>query len=355
MTNERLVLWALLAVAVVMIFGSGLLIFNGPGGIDDVGSYQASEPEAGDPIAFSVSAGESPATIGNALEAVGAIDSGTQFEVLAGLMGYDSLLQAGDYEFQPGTPALDAVYRIRNGLVSTRSVTVVEGWRLEEIADSVAQQGIGREEFIAAASSVSYDYDFVRQIPAGQDLEGYLYPLTYTIRPSDTAQMVVEQMLEAYAQNVPADVSARAAAAGISLHEVVTIASIIQREARVREEKPIMAQVFLTRLSLGIPLEADPTVQYAITEVPENVAAHGYWKASLTEDDLAYDSLYNTYLYPGTPPGPISNPGADTILAVIQPSDTNYLYFVAKPDGSHAFAETLEDHLANIELYQGGQ
>ena len=352
MTNTGLMPWGMLALGVLMIVGAALLIYSGPGGIDDVGPYQAVEPAAGEPMTFVVSSGESPDTIGNRLEAAGAIDSGTQFEVLTNLMGYGSLLQAGDYEFPAGTSALDAVYSIRFGLVSSKSVTVVEGWRLEEIADSVTEQGIAREDFLAAASSLAYDYDFVRQIPAGQDLEGYLYPLTYTIRPSDTAQTVVEQMLTAYAQNVPAGVAEQAAAAGLSLHEVMTIASIIQREARVPEEKPIMAQVFLTRLTLGIALEADPTVQYAITEVPENVTAYGYWKAGLTEDDLAYDSPYNTYLYPSIPPGPISNPGADTIVAVVQPAATNYLYFVAKPDGSHAFAETLEDHLANIELYQ---
>ena len=113
-----------------------------------------------------------------------------------------------------------------------------------------------------------------------------------------------------------------------------------------------MAQVFLTRLQVGIPLEADPTVQFALAQDPASVAEFGYWKAGLTLDDLEVDSPYNTYQNAGVPPGPISNPAADTMLAVVQPAATNYLYFVATPDGSHAFAETLEEHQANVAMYQ---
>ncbi len=117
------------------------------------------------------------------------------------------------------------------------------------------------------------------------------------------------------------------------------------------EERPIIASVFLRRLRLGIPLEADPTVQYALANDPASVAKHGYWKQELTTQDLDVDSPYNTYRNVGLPPGPIANPGLDSILAVIRPEQTNYLYFVAKPDGSHAFAETLEEHLQNIQKY----
>ena len=112
-----------------------------------------------------------------------------------------------------------------------------------------------------------------------------------------------------------------------------------------------MAQVFLTRLRIGIALGADPTVQYAVAQDEASVADYGYWKEGLTVDDLEVDSPYNTYVYFGLPPGPICSPGLDAIIAVVQPADTNYLYFVAKPDGSHAFAETLEEHEANVEMY----
>ncbi|HWQ28370.1 MAG TPA: endolytic transglycosylase MltG, partial [Dehalococcoidia bacterium] len=136
--------------------------------------------------------------------------------------------------------------------------------------------------------------------------------------------------------------------------QVVTLASIVEREARVPEERPLIASVFLNRLRLGIPLQADPTVQYALANDPANVEAFGYWKSELTVDDLRLDSPYNTYVYVGLPPGPICNPGLDAIRAVLRPAQTNYLFFVAKPDGSHAFAETLEEHERNVAQYQGG-
>ena len=126
-----------------------------------------------------------------------------------------------------------------------------------------------------------------------------------------------------------------------------------EREAQVAEERPIIADVFLKRLRRGMPLEADPTVQYALGNDPASVTRHGYWKQELTEADLEVDSPYNTYRNTGLPPGPICNPGLDSIEAVVRPAQTNYLYFVARADGSHVFAETLEEHLRNIEQYGG--
>jgi UPF0755 protein len=330
------------------------VILADPGSIDDVGALQTPASTSGDPILIEISEGDGPSEIAERLENRGVIESGTQFRVLVNLMGYDRLLQAGEYEFAPGTPAMETVYRLRSGLVSTKTLTVIEGWRLDEIADAVAGQGILREEFIAAASRTDYPYAFLAGLPEGATLEGYLYPATYTVRTSDTAESVVLKMLEGFDQNVAAGIADQAAALGLSMHDAVTLASIIQREAQVADEKPIMAQVFETRLLAGITLDADPTVQYAITEDPASVAEFGYWKPGLTLDDLVYDSLYNTYQYFGLPPGPISNPGVDTMLAVVQPADTLYLYFVARPDGSHAFAETYEEHLSNVEAIQGG-
>jgi UPF0755 protein len=243
---------------------------------------------------------------------------------------------------------------MRNGVMSTRTVTVVEGWRLEEIAEALEGNGVSGEEFLAAADSTDYEYDFLADAPSSADLEGYLYPATYGITSADNGESVVRKMLDAFGENLPPGVAEEAEARGLSLHDVLTLSSIIQREARLPEEKPVMAQVFLSRLRLGMRLEADPTVQYALAEEPDNVEEYGWWKQGLTLDDLAYDSPYNTYVYNGLPPGPISAPSAETILAVVQPSDTNYLYFVAKPDGSHAFAETLQEHLDNIEQYQSG-
>ncbi len=327
-------------------------IGKGHGGVDDVSLYAPEATPSEEAVLVPVEAGESPQDVGEALERAGVIESATQFEVLVSFLGYDRILQAGEYEFQKGIPALDAVYRIRRGEVSTRTVTVIEGWRLEEIADAVAEEGIDRAGFLAAARAEEFEFSFLADLDESDNLEGYLFPATYSIRQSDEPADVVAGMLQAFADNVPADLAARADEAGLTLHQVVTLASIIEREAVVPEERRVMAQVFLSRLERGITLDADPTVQYAVADDPDSVERFGYWKAGLTLDDLEIDSPYNTYRERGVPPGPICSPRLDSLLAVLAPSDTRYIYFVAKPDGSHAFAETLAEHLENVDRYQ---
>jgi len=340
----------LLALTVTAVW----LVAFGPGkDLDEIEAYRPVETSKSEPIVVIVDPGASTAKIADDLATKGAIESTTQFRVLVAFLGYDQMLQSGEYEFERRTPELDAVYRMRRGLVSTNTVTVVEGWRLEEIADAVEAQGIVRDEFLAAAHRGDYEFAFLEDLRIGQRLDGYLFPATYTIRKRDTARDVVQQMLQAFADNVPASVEERGAALGLTLHEVLTLASIIEREAVVPEERPIMAQVFLKRLRLGISLEADPTVQYALATDADSVREFGYWKQDLTQEDLDIDSPYNTYLESGVPPGPIASPRLDSINAVVNPASTNYLYFVAKPDGSHAFAETYQEHLDNIELFGG--
>ncbi len=319
--------------------------------IDGLAPFEAREPTDGEAIAVTVSEGESPGDIGGALAEAGVIESATQFRVLVAFMGYDRLLQAGDYEFEEDTPVLEVVYRIRRGEVSERVVTVIEGWRLEQIADAVAEQGVSREEFIAATDPSLYELEVLDELPEGASLNGYLFPARYTLRASEPASELVLRMLQAFADIVPVGVRESAADVGLTFHEALTLASVIEREAQVPEERPVMAQVFLSRLVLGFPLEADPTVQFAVAEDAGSVAEFGYWKAGLTSDDLLVDSPYNTYQTLGLPPGPIANPGLESILAVMNPADTNYFYFVARPDGSHAFAVTFEEHLQNVQEF----
>ncbi|MBI2913040.1 MAG: endolytic transglycosylase MltG [Chloroflexi bacterium] len=329
-------------------------ITESPGAVPDVRPGLSPSPSPGEAVAITIKPGQNPSEIGDLLQEQGVIDSAIQFRVLVALLGYDKMLQAGDYEFDAGTPALTAVYRMRRGVISSRFVTVVEGWRLEQIADALAEKGISREEFLAGALADGYDFEFLSDLEAGQPLEGYLFPATYYFRRSDTAADIVARMLQAFDQNVTPELRGEAGRAGLTLAEVVTLASIIEREAQVGSERPIMAQVFLKRIRLGIPLEADPTVQYAVASDATSVQRYGYWKQELTTADLEVDSPYNTYRYYGLPPGPIANPGLDSITAVIRPAKTNYLYFVAKPDGSHAFAETFQEHQENVKKYRGG-
>ncbi|MDO8611200.1 MAG: endolytic transglycosylase MltG [Dehalococcoidia bacterium] len=347
------VLAAVLALG--MTAATAWTILGSPDLVDEVPPTPVPTPSATapQPVSVSVKQGEGVIQIGDALEDAGVIDSASQFRVLVALLGYDRMLQAGDYEFEPNMPALQVVYRMRRGIVSPNFVTVIEGWRLEEIADALDDEGIvSREEFLKAAVAGNFDeFDFLRRLGPQTPLEGYLLPATYFYRRSDTAEDVIQQMLEAMDKGFTKELRSEALDAGLTMHGVLTLASIIEREAQVAAERPIMAQVFLKRLRLGIALEADPTVQYAVAEDPASVEEFGYWKTELTNEDLGVDSLYNTYRYGGLPPGPISAPRMDSILAVIHPADTNYLYFVAKPDGSHAFAETFEEHQRNIEEF----
>ena len=194
-----------------------------------------------------------------------------------------------------------------------------------------------------------YGTPFLQQVPS-DSLDGFLFPASYEFSRSVTAQQVVETMLKGFQDNVADKVQLEGQ--DLSLEQVVTLASIVEREAVEPSERPIIASVFLNRLRAGIALQADPTVQYAVAQSNASVAQYGYWKKELTLDDLQIDSPYNTYVRPGLPPGPIANPGLASINAVIRPARTNYLFFVAKNDGTHVFAETLEEHLRNVEQYQ---
>ncbi len=349
---------AFLATVLVlgMIAATVWTITASPSLVDEVPATPFATPAtpAPAPVIISVDKGEGVQEIGDTLEDEGVIESAIQFRVLVELLGYDRLLQAGEYELDPNTPALQVVYRMRRGIVSSLFVTVIEGWRLEEIADSLAEQGvISREEFLEAAVAGNFEFDFLRRLRSATSLEGYLFPATYFYRRDDTAEDVIQRMLEATDDNFTPELRSQALDQGLTVHGVLTLASIIEREAKVADERPIMAQVFLTRLRRGMLLEADPTVQYALAEEPENAEEFGYWKTELTAEDLEIDSDYNTYRSSGLPPTPIGAPRLDSIMAVIVPTDTNFLYFVATgdEDGSHAFAETLAEHLENVEEY----
>jgi len=302
-------------------------------------------------VLVTVLEGESVRDVGDRLEKEGVISSAILFRIMVALEGYEGQMVAGDYEFEKGMPTVQVIERLHKGVTSPLVVTVREGVRAEEIADLMQSEGVVSREAFLEAIQGSYDFAFLRNKPLSANLEGYLFPDTYFFGRMTTVEDAVKQMLENFDKKFSQELRDEASNAGLSVHSVVTLASIVEREAQVPEERPIIAGVFLRRLRFGIPLEADPTVQYALGNDPASVAEYGYWKKELTQDDLQVDSPYNTYRRMGLPPAPIANPGLDSIVAVVRPAQTTYLYFVAKPDGSHTFAETLEEHLRNIELY----
>jgi UPF0755 protein len=340
---------------VIVLVAAGFLLSESPKTVGKP-SVTVRALDSADTVFIEVKEGESAAAIGKDLEQSGVIESGSSFELLARATGAERKLAAGEYEFEQGVSVVDALSRIRNGLTSARIVTIPEGLRDEEIATVLERRGIVKaSDFLEALSAYSLgapENALMSGRAKGASLDGFLFPATYSFSRKATAQDVVAAMAKTMEDRFTAQMREEGRLEGLSPVEVLTLASIVEREVVVPEERPVVASVYLNRLRQGIPLQADPTVQYAVGPASGLLGAAAYWKRELTVQDLQSESPYNTYVRPGLPPGPIANPGLDSILAVLHPADTNYLYFVAKPDGSHAFSATFEEHQRKVQLYQ---
>lgn len=306
-------------------------------------------------VDYTLAKGSSAATVGDDLQRLGVVRSARQFQLLVSLMGLDDKLSAGDYSLPAGSSAataIDAVTVKEN--VPVLRVTFPEGLRYEEMADVAERAGFGlRQQFVDAVRTAQLPPDLAGVLPAGADLQGYLFPDTYIMPVGSTPAQLVALMLKTFALRFTPALREAAAAHGLTVHQSVTMASIVEREAQLAAERPLIAGVFMNRLRNNDTLGADPTVQFALASNPANVAKYGWWKKELTDADLKTQSPYNTRLNPGIPPGPIASPGLDSLAAAANPATTKYYYFVADAktgDGSHLFAETFEEHERNIAL-----
>ena len=356
--QQRMVIAVAAGLAVMLAIGVWLLSTT-PGALVNDGLLRlgpAAQPDA-ETIFVDIEPGEGARQIAEKLENTGVIESARAFRVLAAFMGVGDELAAGRYEFQPGTTAIVAVQRIRQGITSSRSVTIREGLRSEEIGELLEREGIVPAAAFREALAETYEASFLAELPAGTSLEGFLFPATYQLPLEITAHEVVQLLLTAFDARYQERIAPLLAESGQSLSDAVNLAAIVEREAQVPEERPTIASVFANRLSIGMGLQADPTVQYAVAEDPASVEQYGYWKLELTVAGLAIDSPYNTYQYTGLPPAAIANPGLDSLLAAAAPADTGYFYFVACGDGSgsHVFAETLEEHTQNVDAANRGE
>ena len=257
----------------------------------------------------------------------------------------DPKIQAGEYRFRGPLTTAQVLGMLVRGDVVTRSVTIIEGLTLEEIADQLARAGLGRREvFLDLMRSPG----LIAQVdPDAPDLEGYLFPETYRFASGTGEREIVETLVRTFRQRFESDVRPRLAQGppGRTVRQVVTLASIVEKEARIPSERPLIAAVYRNRLDRRIGLAADPTVIYALKRL-------GRWNGNLRRDDLRMDSPYNTYRYAGLPPGPICSPGLASLKAAAAPADVPYLYFVGRNDGTHVFAQTLEEHNRNVEIWQ---
>jgi UPF0755 protein len=253
----------------------------------------------------------------------------------------DPPLKAGEYRFDEPLSTPAALAKLIRGEIVTYPATLIEGLTLDESAAALAAQGFGDADLLRremAAAELVAELD-----PEAESLEGYLYPDTYHLARGATEAEIVAALVRNFLARYQGAVAPLVS--GRSVRELVTLASIVEKEARLDDERPLIAGVYAHRLRRGIALYADPTVIYALKLL-------GTWDGNLRRADLALDSPYNTYVYAGLPPGPICSPSVKSLVAAAAPADTRYLYFVSRNDGSHVFAETYAEHQKNVDHWQ---
>ncbi|OFV93427.1 MAG: hypothetical protein A3H28_16455 [Acidobacteria bacterium RIFCSPLOWO2_02_FULL_61_28] len=295
---------------------------------------------AKEPVLLDIERGARTRDIARRLEDDGVIRSRITFLALHYLRPGNTL-KAGEYDFEQAASPLAVLRKLIRGDVSFQVLVVPEGYNRFEIADAVAAQGFStRADFLWASEEASLVADLD---PFAKTLEGYLFPDTYHFprhsRPAAIARAMVERFREMYAVLKPQG-SAR------TIHDIVTMASVVEKETGLREERPVVAAVFYNRLQRRLLLQADPTVIYAA------ILENRYDGGQVRQSHLNSPSPYNTYVHRGLPPGPIANPGRSALAAALRPAASDYLYFVANADGGHTFSRTLAEHNVAVSLYR---
>ena len=323
-----------ISIAIGLFFLAGISLFAGLG-------YHFGRPanKGGTDRIFLVRDGSTLNQVANNLKTRGFITNDTIFLIGAKLMGYSRKIKAGEYLLNSGMSPFKILDMLAKGEIITHSVTIPEGFSIRQIAELLEKKGlVERDKFL----SITQGPDIAERYSiSGSGLEGYLYPDTYKFSRCLSTVSIIDVMVRRFWEIV-APLEERAAELGMSIEEVATLASIVEKETGRADERPIIAGVFLNRLKKNMRLESDPTVIYGIKD----------FNGNLTRRDLTRPTPYNTYVIRGLPSGPIANPGRDAIKAVLYPTETEYLYFVSKNDGSHYFSRTLSEHNRAVRTYQ---
>jgi len=294
---------------------------------------------------FIIEPGDSVTQISAELESKRLIRNSRIFRLYLVWKGLDMTVQAGNYILSPSMTGIEIAFALQDATPAEVEFNILSGWRMEEIAASLPSSGleITPEEFNNAVKNPKQQLDY---LPKGASVEGFLFPGSYYLVRDISADKLVSILLQNFCLYLSNDLREKFSLQGLDIFQAVILASIVEREAVVADEQPLIASVFYNRLSNGMKLESDPTVQYAIGFDSEKET---WWKNPLSSVDLSIDSPFNTYLYYGLPPAPICNPNLSALQAVAYPAQTQYFYFRARCDGSglHAFAETFEQHIKN--------
>ena len=301
--------------------------------------------EGGEPQTFVIATGESVNSVAVHLQEAGLIRDAESFRAYLIYAGLDTSIQAGEYRLSAAMSAIDIARELQDATSSEVEFVVLSGWRMEEIAASLPTSGLSitPEEFLALTNFQHPEFDFLAD---ANSVEGFLFPDTYIFSRNTSVTELVDALVRNFALHLSLDMRNGFEQQGLTVRQAVTLASIVEREAVHAEEQPVIASVYLNRLRIGMKLEADPTVQYALGY---NFGQGTWWTNPLSLDNLQYDSPFNTYLYGGYPPAPIANPSLDALQAVAFPVETPYYFFRAMCDGSgyHSFAVDFEEHLQN--------
>ncbi len=289
---------------------------------------------------ISIQKGTSFRVVASRLQSEGLIKDVDDFLFAAWVLGAYKKSQAGEYEFSSTMAPVRIINMLKRGEIKQYPLTVPEGFNIREIAALLEKKGlVSPKEFIKRAT----DRGFVRKMGLpGPTFEGFLFPDTYNVRKGATARAIITKMAERFKSVYHGEFEALARKRGMSMKEVVTLASIIEKETMAPEERALISSVFHNRLKKRIRLQSDPTVIYAIKNFDGN----------LRKRDLRLNSPYNTYRHYGLPPGPISNPGKEALRAALEPAHADYLYFVSKNDGTHKFSKSLREHTRAVNKYQ---
>ena len=297
----------------------------------------------GNGVFVTVEVGDSTAVIARRFVEAGVVSDRWIFRFAVWYGGVDRGLQAGEYFIDRALSPVGLVDKISSGRVFLRGITFPEGLTLTQMASIFEAEGFGESDaFTAASKRVELITDLD---PDATTLEGYLFPETYSLPRDATADDLVEAMVDQFRVVFDEELQARAVERQMSVRELVTLAAIIEKETGSVEEHPLVSAVFNNRLRLGMPLQSDPTVIFSLEQ-------DGLYDGNLTRDNLQHDSPYNTYRYSRLPPGPIAAPGGAALRAALAPADVSYLYFVSRNDGTHAFANTLQEHNRNVREFQ---
>ena len=292
---------------------------------------------------FIVPSGASIKEVAELLEEKGIIESALIFRLFMKMEYRDASIKAGEFKFEPPVTVRSAALKLVEGKVYYHRVTVPEGLDWQETAGAISAQGFGSaEEYLELIASPR----LVRDLdPDAGNLEGYLFPETYFVTRDTSPKEIIALMVDRFRKNWTEEFQEQALSLGMSIREVITLASLIEKETSLQAERRLVSSVFHNRLAQGIKLACDPTVIYAVKLVKP-------WDGIINRSDLQLDSPYNTYIYPGLPPGPIANPGIDSIRAALFPEKSDFLFFVSRNDGSHIFSEKYSDHALAVRKYQ---